>query len=94
MNIKINFKKQVFNKSNENLILFIDENFNISSLKKSISKLFLNLINHMLYFPVEPIPSRKSFMQMVMNALTCNASKYQVTPYDIVDDEFTIRLTT
>ena len=47
----------------------------------------------MLYFPVEPIPSRKSFMQMVMNALTCNASKYQVTPYDIVDDEFTIRLT-
>ena len=37
MNIKINFKKQGFNKSNENLILFVDESFNISSLKKSIS---------------------------------------------------------
>ena len=50
-------------------------------------------INHTLYFPVEPIPSRKSFMQMVMNALTCNAAKYQVTPYDVIDDEFTVRLT-
>ena len=38
MNIKINFKKQVFNRPNENLIFFVDENFNISSLKKSISK--------------------------------------------------------
>ncbi len=37
MNIKINFKKQVFNKSNENLILFVDENFKISNLKKNIS---------------------------------------------------------
>ena len=50
-------------------------------------------INHTLYFPVEPIPSRQSFMQMVMNALTCNAAKYQVTPYDVIDDEFTVRLT-
>ncbi len=50
-------------------------------------------INHSLYFPIEPIPSRKSFMQMVMNALTCNAAKYQVTPYDVIDDEFTVRLT-
>lgn len=50
-------------------------------------------INHTLYFPVEPIPSRKSFMQMVMNAITCNAAKYQVTSYDVVDDEFTVRLT-
>ena len=49
-------------------------------------------INHTLYFPVEPIPSRKSFMQMVMNALTCNAAEYQVTPYDVIDDEFTVRL--
>tara|TARA_B100001173_G_scaffold132479_1_gene115003 strand:- start:556 stop:1146 length:591 start_codon:yes stop_codon:yes gene_type:complete len=32
-------------------------------------------------------------MQMVMNALTCNAAKYQVTPYDVIDDEFTVRLT-
>jgi len=50
-------------------------------------------INHSLYFPIEPIPSRQSFMQMVMNALTCTASKYTLTPYDIIDDEFTMRLT-
>ncbi|MBI35421.1 MAG: gliding motility protein GldN [Flavobacteriales bacterium] len=50
-------------------------------------------INHTLYFPVEPIPSRVSFMQMVMNSLTCNATEYQVTPYDVIDDEFTTRLT-
>ena len=37
MNIKINFKNQVFNKSHENLILFVDEKYNISSLKKQIS---------------------------------------------------------
>ncbi len=38
MNIKINYKKQVFDKTNENPILFVDENFNISSLKNHISK--------------------------------------------------------
>ena len=37
MNIRINFKSQVFNKSSGNLILFTDEKFNISSLKKHIS---------------------------------------------------------
>ena len=37
MNIKINFKNQVFSKSNGNLILFVDEKFNILSLKKLIS---------------------------------------------------------
>ena len=37
MNIKINFKNQVFNKSSGNYILFTDEKFNISSLKKHIS---------------------------------------------------------
>ena len=36
MNIKITFKNQGFNKSNENLMLFVDEKFNISSLKKHI----------------------------------------------------------
>ena len=43
--IKINFKKQVFNKSNENLILFVNENFNISSLKKNISNFDYSYIN-------------------------------------------------
>ena len=37
MNIKINFKNQVFNKFKGNLILFVDEKFNISTLKKYIS---------------------------------------------------------
>ncbi len=37
MNIKINFKNQAFSKSYGNLILFVDEKFNISSLKKLIS---------------------------------------------------------
>ena len=48
MNIKINFKKQVFNKSNENLILFVDENFNISSLKKNISNFDYSYISDLL----------------------------------------------
>ena len=37
MNIKINFKNQVFNKLKGNLILLVDEEFNISPLKKYIS---------------------------------------------------------
>ena len=37
MNIKVNFKKQVSSKSNANLILFADEKFNITGLKKHIS---------------------------------------------------------
>ena len=37
MNIKVNFKKQTFSESNANLILFVDEKFNITSLKKHIS---------------------------------------------------------
>ena len=36
MNIKVNFKKQAFIKSNANLILFADEKFNITALKKYI----------------------------------------------------------
>ena len=48
MNIKINFKKQVFNKSSENLILFVDENFNISSLKKNISDSDYSYISDLL----------------------------------------------
>ena len=37
MNIKINFKNRVFNKSSGNLILFVNEKFNVSTLKKYIS---------------------------------------------------------
>ena len=37
MSIKINYKNRVFNKSFGNLILFVNEKFNISTLKKYIS---------------------------------------------------------
>ncbi len=37
MNIKINFKNQAFSKARENSILFVDEKYNISSLRKLIS---------------------------------------------------------
>ena len=37
MNIKINFKRQVFSKTDANPILFVDEKFNINGLKKHIS---------------------------------------------------------
>ena len=37
MNIKINFKNKAFNKLSGNLILFVDEKFNISGLKKFLS---------------------------------------------------------
>lgn len=50
-------------------------------------------INHPLYFPVDPIPSRTSFMQMIMDRLTCDAAEYELTAYDVLDDEFSVRLT-
>lgn len=50
-------------------------------------------INHPLYFPIDPIPSRTSFMQMIMDRLTCDAAEYQLTAYDVLDDEFSVRLT-
>ena len=37
MNIKINFKKRQLSKSNANLVLFVDEKFSITGLKKFIS---------------------------------------------------------
>ena len=37
MNIKINFKNRAFNKPYGNLVLFVDEKFNISGLKRLIS---------------------------------------------------------
>ena len=37
MTIQINYKKSISTKSTTNLILFVDENFNINSFKKYIS---------------------------------------------------------
>ena len=50
-------------------------------------------INHPLFFPVEPIPRRTSFMQMVMDRLTCESAEFDLTAYDVLDDEFSVRLT-
>jgi len=49
-------------------------------------------VNHPLFFPIEPTPSRTSFMQMIMNALTCDYAEIDLTAYDVLDDEFTTRL--
>ncbi len=48
MNIKVNFKKQVLSKSNANLILFADEKFNISGLKKHFSNTEYSYISDIL----------------------------------------------
>ena len=48
MNIKVNFKKQVFGKFNANLILFADEKFNITGLKKHISNSEYSYISDIL----------------------------------------------
>ena len=48
MNIKVNFKKQAFNKSNANLILFADQKFNITGIKKHISNSEYSYISDLL----------------------------------------------
>ena len=48
MNIKVNFKKQVFSKFNANLILFANEKFNITGLKNHISKSEYSYISDLL----------------------------------------------
>jgi len=48
MNIKVNFKKQALSKSIANLILFADEKFNISGLKKHLSKTEYSYISDLI----------------------------------------------
>ena len=48
MNIKINFKRQIFTKTDANLILFVDEKFNINGLKKHISDSEYSYISDLL----------------------------------------------
>ena len=48
MNIKVIFKKQGFNKSNANLILFADQKFNITGIKKHISNSEYSYISDLL----------------------------------------------
>ncbi len=48
MNIKVNFKKLAFSKFNANLILFADEKFNITSLKKQVANSEYSYISDLL----------------------------------------------
>ena len=48
MSIKINYLNKLSNKSSANAILFVDEKFNIGSLKKHISSLEFSYIHDLL----------------------------------------------
>ena len=48
MSIQINYKNSGTKKPLNNLILFVEENFNISSLKKHISNVEFSYINDLL----------------------------------------------
>ena len=48
MSIKINFKNNDLNKSSANTVLFVDENFNTSSLKKYLSNLEFSYVSDLL----------------------------------------------
>ena len=48
MSIEINYKNNIPNKSATNLILFVDDNFDISTLKKYLSKLEFSYISDLL----------------------------------------------
>ena len=81
MNIKINFKKQVLNKSNANLILFADEKFNISGLKKYISNTEYSYISDILK---KKDNKKKIYFQLNQFYIDCNVFtnfdwKYHIT---------------
>ena len=48
MKIEINFKNQVSDKSNGNLVLFVDEKLNITGLKKVLSNSEYSYINDLI----------------------------------------------
>ena len=48
MSIKISFKKSISGRSSSNLVLFVDEKFNIKSIKKHISNSELSYISDLL----------------------------------------------
>ena len=48
MSIQINFKNSSLKKNPTNLVLFLDENFNISPLKKHLSNAEFSYINDLL----------------------------------------------
>ena len=48
MPVQISYKSKILNNNPFNLVLFVDENFNISSLKKHISKSEYLLISDLI----------------------------------------------
>ena len=48
MSIKINYLNKIANKPTTNLILFVDESFNINGLKKIISSIEFSYISDLL----------------------------------------------
>ena len=48
MSIKINYLNKFVNRTLTNLILFVDENFNINELKKNISNIEFSYISDLL----------------------------------------------
>ena len=48
MSIKINYKNNIFTKSTANLILFVNENFNLNWIKEFISVIEFSYISDLL----------------------------------------------
>ena len=48
MSIKINYIKKTSNKSSSNLVLFVDDKFSVSHLKRYISNIEFSYINDLL----------------------------------------------
>jgi gliding motility associated protien GldN len=50
-------------------------------------------INHPLYYPTEKIMDRQSMTQLIYESVINTDALVNITPYDVLDDEFTVRLT-
>lgn len=50
-------------------------------------------INHPLYYPTEKIMDRQSMTQLIYESVINPDAPATITPYDVMDDEFTIRMT-
>ena len=77
MTIKINYSNSLSGKTSTNLVLFTNENFNISNLKKYISNSEFSYINDLLknsdlrknqlYFEINSKKSKSFFKSQVFN---------------------------
>ena len=61
MSIKINYKKSILSKSATNLVLFVDENFNIKDIKKYISNSEFSYISDLLKNSDLKIKTKKGY---------------------------------